>query len=64
MTHNDKKIYVIPKVGYEHYINVEGSLTTVYGQLDSKEVDFWYETAKDEYLYKTDRKKTYTVDSE
>lgn len=64
MTHNDKKIYVIPKVGYEHYINVDGSLSTIYGQLDSKEIDFWYETAKEEYLYKTDRKKAYTADSE
>ena len=64
MTHNDKKVYVIPKVGYEHYINVDNCLSSTYGQLEQKEIDFWFETAKEEYVYKTDRKKSYTTDSE
>lgn len=64
MTHNDKKVYVIPKAGYEHYVNVDESLSYKYSQLDGKEIDFWFTTAKEEYLYKTDRKKSYTAVSE
>lgn len=62
MTHNDKKIFVIPKIGYEHYLNVENSLSSTFATMDTKELDFWFTTAQDEYLYKTDRKKSYTQD--
>lgn len=64
MTHNDKRIYVIPKVGYEHYINVSGSLTEQYRTLENAEIDFWFKTAQDEHIYKTDRKKSYAENSE
>jgi hypothetical protein len=62
MTHNDKKIYVIPKIGYEHYINVDDSLTDRFSKMDTKEVDFWFNTAQKEYVYKNDRKKSYSLE--
>lgn len=64
MTHNDKRVFVIPKVGYEHYVNVDNSLTEQYRALEPAEVDFWFKTAQDEHIYKTDRKKSYAKDSE
>lgn len=64
MTHNDKKVYVIPKVGYEHYVNVDNSLSYQFSQMEQKELDFWFDAAGSEYIYKTDRKKSYTADSE
>lgn len=63
MTHNDKKVFVIPKIGYEHYLNVDGSLSSTFAAMDSDELDFWFKTAQEEYLYKTDRKKSYTQNS-
>lgn len=62
MTHNDKRVYVIPKIGYEHYLNVENSLSSTFATMDTKELDFWFTIAQEEYLYKTDRKKSYTQD--
>lgn len=64
MTHNDKKIYVTPKIGYEHYLNVENSLSSTFATMDRDELDFWFKTAQDEYVYKTDRKKSYVKDSQ
>lgn len=55
-----KKVFVIPKVGYFHIVNRNGSLATEYAQnMSDRESDFWVELARKEYLYKTDRKKTY-----
>lgn len=59
LNHNGKKIYVIPKVGYEHYVNRDESLTTMYQQMNQDEVSFWFTTAQEEFVYKTDRKKKY-----
>ena len=64
MTHNDKKIYVIPKIGYEHYLNVENSLSSSFATMENEELDFWFKTAQEEYVYKTDRKKSYEKDSQ
>lgn len=56
----DKKVFVIPKVGYFHIVNREGSLATEYqNNMSDRESEFWIELANKEYLYKTDRKKTY-----
>lgn len=63
MTHNDKRIYVIPKVGCEHVINRKDSLTAQFMAIEQDEIDFWFETAKDEHLYKADRKKTFIRES-
>jgi len=55
-----KDIFVIPKVGYFHIVNRPGSLADEYAKnMDERESDFWVELARKEYLYKTDRKKTY-----
>lgn len=59
LCHNGKRIYVIPKVGYEHMVNRDGNLTSLIQQKSQEEIDFWFNTAQEEYLYKTDRKKTY-----
>ena len=56
----EKEVFVIPKVGYFHMVNRNGSLATQYAQtMDDRESEFWIELARKEYLYKTDRKKTY-----
>ena len=47
---------VIPKVGYEHYVNIEGSLSSKFYEMGTEELDFWFNTAREEYVYKTDRK--------
>lgn len=55
-----KNVFVIPKVGYFHMVNRNGSLATDYAQnMNDRESEFWIELARKEYLYKTDRKKTY-----
>ena len=59
LTHNGKKIYVIPKVGYEHYVNRDESLSMKYQQMNQDEVNFWFNTAQEEFVFKTDRKKKY-----
>ena len=56
----DKSIFVIPKVGYFHTVNRNESLASHYAQtMSDRESEFWVELARKEYLYKTDRKKTY-----
>lgn len=56
----DKNIFVIPKVGYFHTVNRNESLASHYAQtMSDRESEFWVELARKEYLYKTDRKKTY-----
>ena len=56
----DKNVFVIPKVGYFHIVNRSDSLATQYAQtMSDRESEFWVELARKEYLYKTDRKKTY-----
>lgn len=62
LTHNNKKIFVIPKVGYEHFINVEDSLTSEYQKLDAAEIDFWFKSAQDKYVFKNDVKISYVAD--
>lgn len=64
MTHNDKKIYVIPKIGYEHYLNVKNSLSSSFTAMENEELDFWFKTAQEEYVYKMDRKKSYENSSQ
>ena len=55
-----KNVFVIPKVGYFQTVNRNGSLATDYAQnMSDRESEFWVELARKEYLYKTDRKKTY-----
>lgn len=55
-----KDVFVIPKVGYFHNVNRSDSLASDYARnMSDRESEFWVELARKEYLYKTDRKKTY-----
>lgn len=63
LTHNEKKAYVIPKLGYKHYVNRPNSLYTQYkNEIDEAEGKWWYDLALEEYAYKKDRKKEYKKD--
>ena len=58
-----KRVFVIPKVGYYHTVNREGSVTMNFSQtMSEKEADWWIDLAKKEYFFPQDRKKTYTDD--
>lgn len=53
---NGNKIYTIPKYGYKHVINRDGSLFMGYGaSLTNDERRFWFETAKKESHFFNDR---------
>lgn len=53
---NDKKIYVIPKVGYIHTFNRDNSLTETYNKtMKPEEAEFWIELAQKDYLFKKTR---------
>lgn len=65
MTNNGKKVFVIPKVGYKHYVNRKDSLYDTYRQtIDEKESNWWFELAKKECFFKQDRNKTYENNNE
>ena len=58
--HENKRLYVIPKVGYYHFIGRKGSLTDLYNEtMSEKEADWWVDLAKKEYFFKKDRNKVY-----
>jgi hypothetical protein len=60
MTNKGKKVFVIPKLGYKHYVDRENSLYDIYRKtIDEKESNFYFELAKQESLFKEDRNKTY-----
>jgi len=58
--HENKKIFVIPKVGYYHFTGRKDSLTGEYIEtMSEKEADWWIDLAKKEYFFKKDRNKVY-----
>lgn len=58
-TYNGKKIFVIPRIGYVHNLNREGSLINTYSStISEKESQQLIDLAKQEYFFKTDRNKT------
>jgi hypothetical protein len=60
LTAKSKKVYVIPKVGYNHALGRKGSLVETYKEtMDKEETQWWFDLAKREYFFKDDRKKTY-----
>lgn len=60
-----KEVFVVPKVGYFHFVNREDSLTSAYhSEMTQEEGSWWIKLATEEYQYKKDRKKTYTPDKE
>lgn len=60
MTHNSCRVMVIPKLGYKHTNNREGSLFKSYkDDVKPDEARFWMNLAKKEYFFSTDRNITY-----
>ena len=63
--YKNKRVFVIPKVGYYHLVNRPECMTTKYAEtMSEKEADWWIDLAKKEYYFPQDRKKTYTEDEE
>lgn len=63
LTHFYDSLFVIPKVGYFHFLNRDDSLTSEYHKTLSKEEgSWWIQLATQEYEYKEDRNKTYIPD--
>ena len=61
-TQKGKKIYVVPKVGYVHSLNREGSLTDVYGKTVSEdEAKWWFDLAKKDCHFKEQKPSEYYV---
>lgn len=59
-TNMGQKVYVIPKLGYKHYLNRPQSLLDIYTHtVDEKESKWWYDLSKEEFIHKEDRNKTY-----
>ena len=59
-TDKGKKVYVIPKVGYNHYLGRKDSLLDIYqNTINLDESKWWFDLARKEYHFKEDRKKTY-----
>lgn len=55
-----RKLYVIPKVGYNHFLERPGSLAEQYHEtISQEEADWWIALAQQEYFFKKDRKKEY-----
>lgn len=60
-----EEVYIIPKVGYFHFINREDSLTAEYHRtMTQEEGAWWIKLAGQEFHFKKDRKKTYSPDEE
>ena len=58
--HKEKKMFVIPKVGYVHTINRPDSLSDINQKtIPQEEAEWWVELAQQEYYFIKDRKKTY-----
>lgn len=59
-TYKGKRIFVIPKIGYNHFIGREDSLSYIYGNnMSEAEANWWINLAKKEYFFPHDRNKTY-----
>lgn len=64
VTYFSSKIMVIPKFGYKHMVNREGSLFSNYTNTLSKdEARWWMSLAKKEYFHTKDRQITYDKQS-
>lgn len=59
LTYNGIRIMTIPKIGYKHVDDREGSLFNGYKTMDPEEIKFWQELATREYFHTTDRKIQY-----
>lgn len=65
LTNKEKKVYVVPKLGYNHLVDRENSLFQYYkDSIDKEEAQWWYDTAKQECYFTQDRNKTYDKNKE
>lgn len=56
-----KEVFVVPKVGYFHFVNREDSLASEYHKtMSQEEGSWWINLAIQEYHFKKDRNKVYT----
>lgn len=55
LLNKNHKVFVIPKVGYLHTNQREGSLSEELNKMTQEESLFWLNTAKKEYFFQTDR---------
>jgi hypothetical protein len=63
LAHLYQEVFVVPKVGYFHFVNRENSLTNEYHKtMDQEEGSWWIKLATEEYLFKKDRNKVYSPD--
>jgi hypothetical protein len=63
LTNLYESVFVVPKVGYYHFVNRDDSLTNEYKEtIDKEEGAWWIKLATEEYQYIKDRKKTYNPD--
>lgn len=59
MAEEKLRMYVVPKEGYYHVIGRKNSLSDIYAkEIPDEEVSLWFDLAKRECTYKTDRWKT------
>ena len=64
-TRAKKKIYVMPKVCYNHSLGRKESLTEIYKEtINNEETQWWFDLAKREHFFKEDRKKEYKPQTE
>lgn len=60
LSHLYSEVYVVPKVGYFHFVNRKDSLTSYYHDtMTQEEGSWWINLAIEEFQYKKDRKKAY-----
>lgn len=60
-----RKLYVVPKIGYNHLVNRDGSMTnTLEKEMSQDEIDWWFTLAQQEYTFKNDRGKQYITAEE
>ena len=60
LTHKGHEVYVIPKLGYVHYLGREGSLIDTYSkEITEDESKYWFDVAKRNYMFKDKEIKPY-----
>lgn len=61
-TNQDKKVYVIPKIGYKHYLGRPSSLIEQYkATVSQDEAQWWFDLAKKDSYHKTEKDAEYYV---
>ena len=59
-TRKGKKIYVIPKVGYNHTVHREDSLSEIFSkEMSEKEIEWWFDIAKRDYFFDEEKDADY-----